>query len=218
MVLVIDILIASLDANVLTMITHDSVMDHNIMWNWSWNHWTSPPALSPWSRTVTAWWTGHWLQPAASCRPAAVRGEPEFKFSSGPSSDSWAGPACTVCTLVQCVSAGSGRDCTTVRGLGAGTSDQSGYSDRVESTQSVLLPSVITEWESCPGLCTPTCTSPSVLRANVRAPSACTETGSENILRKTYIVTEDRPSGETQVNNPAKHISNSISERRFPNS
>ena len=149
LVLVIDILIASLDANVLTMITHDCGHGSQYHVELIMKSLNQSASARPWSRTVTAWWTGHWLQPAASCRPAAVRGEPEFKFSSGPSSDSWAGPACTLCTLVHCVSAGSGRDCTTVRGLGlgAGTSDQSGYSDRVESTQSVL-PSVLLQSES----------------------------------------------------------------------
>lgn len=109
MVLVIDILIASLDANVLTMahMTGHGSQYHVELIMKSLNQ--SASARGPWSRTVTAWWTGHWLQPAVSCRPAAVRGEPEFKFSSGPSSSSWAGPACTVCTLVQSPSPCLGR-------------------------------------------------------------------------------------------------------------
>lgn len=148
-------------------------MYHNIMWNWSWNHWTSPPVLGHWSRTMTAWWTGHWLQPAASCRQGSCWGEPEFKFSSGQS----CAAAGLACTLYTCTVAG--RDCTTVRGPGLGPGGVISLDTAiVTSTQSqpVSLHRVITEWEreSCPGPCTPTCTSPSVRRANVRAPSACT--------------------------------------------
>ena len=95
----------------LTMITHDCGHGSQYHVELIMKSLNQSASARPWSRTVTAWWTGHWLQPAASCRPAAVRGEPEFKFSSGPSSDSWAGPACTVCTLVHCVSAGTVQLC-----------------------------------------------------------------------------------------------------------
>ena len=85
-------------------------MYHNIMWNWSWNHWTSPPAPGHWS-LLTAWWTGHWLQPAVSCRQGSCWGEPEFKFSSGQSCAA-AGLACTLytCTVAGTVQLCGGRD------------------------------------------------------------------------------------------------------------
>ena len=116
---------------------------------------------SPASARSLAWWQLGGQGIGCSQLPAvaaAVRGEPEFKFSFGRS-----------CTVVQCVHMYSARTrpglSGTVQGEGAGTgagSDQSGYSERGEHTASVTV-SVTTvllqsERESCPGQCTPTCT------------------------------------------------------------
>ena len=112
------------------------------------------------------------------------------------------------CTLVQwlglynCAGAGTG----------AAASDQSGYSDRVEHTVTASVTTQcyyrVRERESCPGLCTPTCASPSVLRANVRAPSACTDSQDHKLEVKIGgkpfpLVTEDQVKLRL---NPAKHL------------
>ena len=178
-------------------------MDHNIMWSWSWNHWTSPPALGPWSRT-TAWWTGHWLQPAVSCRPAAVRGEPEFKFSSGQSSSG----ARTGLYSVHMYSPRPGlvRVCTTVRGPGLEPGRVISLDIAiVTSTQS---PSVTTQCyyrvrESPAAQGSVHQLAPVLACAEltcVRPPRAQpeSETWSEN-LRKTFS-SSDGKQGETQVN------------------
>ena len=133
------------------------VMYHSIHdWNWSWNHWTSrQPALGPW-RQLGGQGIGCSQLPAVA---AAVRGEPEFKFSSGRSCT-----VCTVCTLVQSPDqTGSVRDCTVCGGRDWGR-EWSVWIQRAwrahSECDSQCYYSVITEWEreSCPGQCTPTCT------------------------------------------------------------
>ena len=190
------------------------VMYHSIHdWNWSWNHWTSrQPALGPW-RQLGGQGIGCSQLPAVA---AAVRGEPEFKFSSGRS-----------CTVVQCVHLYSPRTrpglSGTVQCAGAGTgagSDQSGYSERGEHTASVTV-SVTTvllqsERES-PALGSVHQLAP---EPSVRACALCVHRNWKwKFLKETFalIVTEDQV--KLRLLLTAKHISNSISEeRRFPNS
>ena len=151
------------------------VMYHSIHdWNWSWNHWTSrQPALGPW-RQLGGQGIGCSQLPAVA---AAVRGEPEFKFSSGRSCT-----LCTVCTLVQSPDqTGSVRDCTVCGGRDWGR-EWSVWIQRAWRAHSECdcqcYYSVITEWERV--LPRAVYTNLHQNLACVRAPCACTETGSEN--------------------------------------
>ena len=119
-----------------------------------------------------------------------------------------AGLACTVYTCTV-----TGRDCTTVRGPGLGPGRVISLDTAIVTStqsQSVSHYTVLLQWEreSCPGLCTPTCTSPSVLRANVRAPCACTDNQDHKLEVKIWgkpfpWVTEDQVKLRL---NPAKHL------------
>ena len=153
------------------------VMYHSIHdWNWSWNHWTSrQPALGPW-RQLGGQGIGCSQLPAVA---AAVRGEPEFKFSSGRS--------CTVVlySVYSCTVPGPDRVCPglySVRGPGLGPGVISLDTASVASTQRVWQSVLLQCYYRVRERVLPRAVYTNLHQnlACVRAPCACTETGSEN--------------------------------------